>query len=358
LERLYRTLSLRFINLWDSLIANKNNKSLRKIADKLTPRIILPLNHNNKTMAKPIPACIEKILSLIPAKSQKEVNQISKYLRNTKPINGPNMVNKLYAQASKQSDVQISKWVNNTTEVIKIKDIFSTLNAQKIDQIHKIINSSLKPKQHIQMTTKGLSRKQVIILMSIDNINSFMKSSSLHVTNINWSLRNTKSEVLVNFIQSDTSSVTVIMNKVTVQSDLHIIENYVKKVEDINIINVDMPCLPQSKFYLKIIGIPYFSHNNSNKHLTPNNVEGIIKHLTMLSLHRNCVSSKFHLNLISLLFGLTFGMFKVVVKLRVLSTDVSIYCYYSRSQYESWYFSMQELLAIGACNSVLSYLGL
>ena len=35
------------------------------------------------------------------------------------------------------------------------------------------------------MKTKGLSRKQTIILMSSDNINKFMKNSSLYVTNIN-----------------------------------------------------------------------------------------------------------------------------------------------------------------------------
>ena len=50
------------------------------------------------------------------------------------------------------------------------------------------------------MTTKGLSRKHVIISISSENIMKFMKNSSFHVTNINRSLRNIKSEVLVNFI--------------------------------------------------------------------------------------------------------------------------------------------------------------
>ena len=91
------------------------------------------------------------------------------------------------------------------------------------------------------MTTKGPSRKQVIILMSSDNIKKFMENSSLHITNINHSLQNTKSEVLVDFIHTDNSNITVVTNKVTVQSDLYIIENYIKKVEDINTLNIDMP---------------------------------------------------------------------------------------------------------------------
>jgi len=80
--------------------------------------------------------------------------------------------------------------------------------------------------------------------MSNDNINKFMKDSSLHVANINQSLRNAKSEVLVNFIHLDISSVTIVTNKIAVQSDLYIIENYIKKVKDIDTVNINVPWLP------------------------------------------------------------------------------------------------------------------
>ena len=113
--------------------------------------------------------------------------------------------------------------------------------------------------------------------MSNDNINKFMKDSSLHITNINQFLRNAKSEVLVDFIYSDISSITIVTNKVVVQSDIYIIKNYVKKVKDIDTVNMDILWLPQSKSYLKIIGILYFSHNSSNECLTPSEVESIIK---------------------------------------------------------------------------------
>ena len=231
------------------------------------------------------------------------------------------LTSKSYVQASKQFTVQTSKLANNTMKVIKIKDIFPTSNTQKVNQIHKIISSSSKPKLHIQMTTKSLSRKQVIILMSSDNISKFMKNSSLYVASINWSLRNTKSEVLVDFIQSDVSSVTVITNKVAVQSDLYIIKSYIKKIDNINTININTPHLLQSKSYLKIIGVPYFPHDNLNKCLTPNDIENIIKQnqfLTILFSHQNYTSLRFHLSLICQSFGLTFGMFRVAVRLRVL----------------------------------------
>jgi len=129
-------------------------------------------------------------------------------------------------------------------EIIKIKETFPALNAQKVDQIHKIVNSTLKSKPRIQMTTKGPSRKQIIILMSNNNILKFMKESLFHIANINQALKNAKLEILVDFICSDMASITVVTNKIAIQSDLYIIENYIKKVDNTDIINVDTPGLP------------------------------------------------------------------------------------------------------------------
>ena len=170
-----------------------------------------------------------------------------------------------------------SKVLAHLFEIIKIKNTFPALSTRKIDQIHKIVNSSLNAKPHIQMTTKGPSRKQIIILMSSDNIAKFMKNSSLYITNINWLLRNLKSKILVNFICSDLIEVTVVTNKVTVHSDLYIIENYVKNVDNINSLNVEVSQLSQFKSYLKIIGISYFPYNKSQECLSSRNVEHIIK---------------------------------------------------------------------------------
>ena len=55
------------------------------------------------------------------------------------------------------------------------------------------------------------------------------------------------------------------------------IDHYVKNAEDIDALQVDAPCLPQSKSYLKIIGILYFPHGNSQDYLTSNDIESILK---------------------------------------------------------------------------------
>jgi len=67
------------------------------------------------------------------------------------------------------------------------------------------------------MMTKGPSREQVIILMNGDNIAKFMKESSSHVANINRTLKNAKTEVLVNFIRLDQANITVVTNKIAIR---------------------------------------------------------------------------------------------------------------------------------------------
>ena len=42
-----------------------------------------------------------------------------------------------------------------------------------------------------------------------------MKESSIHITNMNRTLKNIKMDVMVNFIQQDLNSIIIITNKVT-----------------------------------------------------------------------------------------------------------------------------------------------
>jgi len=163
------------------------------------------------------------------------------------------------------------------SDVIKIKKTFPSIGAKKISQINNIVKESSKPKPRIQMTTKGPSRKQVIIPMGNDNIIKFMKNSLIHVANLNRNLRNAKSEVLVDFICSDLLKIIVVTNKVSLSSDLLIIENYVKNSENIDSSQVDSPYLLQSKSYLKIIGILYYPHGNMQDRLSSHDIELVIK---------------------------------------------------------------------------------
>ena len=127
------------------------------------------------------------------------------------------------------------------------------------------------------MTTKGFLRKQVIISMSKDNIDAFMKNSSLHVANINRQLCNVKLEVLIDYIQANPLGITIITSKVCQQSDLLIIDQYIKNSTDINALQVKELRLLKLKSYLKIIGIPFYLHVNSQKRLTSSDIKSILK---------------------------------------------------------------------------------
>jgi len=204
----------------------------------------------------------------------KEVNVILKYFQNKKSSNNnkskeDSKTTKSYAQASKAPV--------NTAEVLKIKKAFPPLNAEKIDQVNNIVKGTVKLKPKIQMITKGPSRKQIIIPMSKENVDSFIKNSSLHISNINRQFCNTKSEILVNYIQAELLGITVVTNKVSQPSDLMLIDQYIKNSNDVNTLQIDEPWLPKSKSYLKIIGIPYYPHNNSQEHLTSNDIETVLK---------------------------------------------------------------------------------
>ena len=113
--------------------------------------------------------------------------------------------------------------------------------------------------------------------MSKDNIDTFIKNSSLHVSNINRQFQNAKSEILVDYIRAELLGITVVTNKVAQPLDLMLIDQYVKNSSDINALQVEESRLPKSKSYLKIIGIPYYPHTNFQERLTSSDIKLILK---------------------------------------------------------------------------------
>jgi len=193
----------------------------------------------------------------IPAKSQKEVMEISKYFKK----NDKSPQKKSYAQASSQSKLANSSSSSSVTmSMLKIKEIFPNLPNKKIDMVQKIINSdNSKPKPKINMTTKGPSYKQVIVLMNNKLAKSFLKDSSMHIININRALKNILLSMIVNFIHAEDKEIIITTNNVFFPFNLQEIERYVKSSLSNNAEQASSPRLPQSKSYLKIVGIPYIS---------------------------------------------------------------------------------------------------
>ena len=241
---------------WDSLHTDQSTNTLRsKILLKFTPRTPPAKGNSNKEIPKSTPVTVNRAPPPLPSlstKPKKDVNTIPKYFQSKNHSDKNKMPNgnpgKSYAQATKPAA--------NTSDILKIKEAFLSLNAKKVDQVNNIVNGQSKPRPQIKMTTKGPSRKHIIIPMSAENASAFMKNSSTNVANINRQLQNAKTDILIDYIRSDSNGIIIVTNKVAQQSDLTIIDQYVKNSSDINALQVEESRLPKSKLYLKIIGIP------------------------------------------------------------------------------------------------------
>jgi len=183
---------------------------------KFIPQVTKPQIPNKKNEIIKL-TFVSSLLPPILAKSLKEVKEISKYF---KKIDKPPM-KKLYAQVSSSKQDSGITSSNIAMNTLKIKETFSNFPNKKIDSIQKVINSSNdKPKHKLNMTTKGLSQKQVIIPMNNELSKRFIKDLSTHVININCALKNIQSNTCADFIHADSKGVIITTNNVSSNSDL------------------------------------------------------------------------------------------------------------------------------------------
>ena len=158
-----------------------------------------------------------------------------------------------------------------------MKEVFPTLSADEVGKMLKAKNSSgstKKPK--INITTRGQSRREVIISMTKTNAELIINSAYIHISNINKYLKNSKSDTFANFIQFNVNGIIITTNKPTSDLDLSTIEKYLKNVQNVNPDSIGSPCLPKSKSYMKIIGLPYSSKLGV---MSPDIIEGVLKDL-------------------------------------------------------------------------------
>ena len=93
------------------------------------------------------------------------------------------------------------------------------------------------------MMTKRLSRKQIIVLISLNNLEKFMVLSNKHVANINRALKDIRLDVMTDFIRVDSRKLMITTNKVASTSDLNTIENYIKNTDVVDLNDIMSPRL-------------------------------------------------------------------------------------------------------------------
>ena len=205
-----------------------------------------------KQILPPIPSCL-------PCKQIEEAKKCIEQRKKNK-----NMA-KLYAQASSLA-----------ANILKLRDAFSALPNKKIIKIHNATLNKPPPKgKKIQVTTKGPSRKQAIVLILTQHLAIIMNNAGYHVGSINSYLKGLKSTLWAEFIWPSAEGLIITTNSVPTSSDLITMEKYIKSIEGINQNNVSILRLPQSKLYLKITGIPYIQF--SNLALTSDDITNYLK---------------------------------------------------------------------------------
>ena len=127
-----------------------------------------------------------------------------------------------------------------------------------------------KPK--INMMTRELLRKEIIISMAKTN-------AELIISNVNKCLKFSKSDIITDFICVTNNGIIITMNKPANILDLSTIKKYLKSIENVNSDSIEGPCLPKSKSYMKIIGLPYKTNQGV---ITPNYIEGVLKELHLI----------------------------------------------------------------------------
>ena len=151
------------------------------------------------------------------------------------------------------------------------------MSADKVRKILKVKNNSEgKKKPKLNMTTRSLSRKEDIILMTKSNAELIMKSAHKQITNINEHLKNSNSDIITDFIYLSNNGVIITTNHPANTTELSRIENFLKKINNIDPISIEAPHLPKSKSYMKIVRLPY---NSELGIITPDFIEGVLKEM-------------------------------------------------------------------------------
>ena len=132
----------------------------------------------------------------------------------------------------------------------------------------------VKPK--IKMTTKRPLRKQVIILINLNNSNIIGSNASFHINDINKHLKGANSNNLADFIHINKVGIIITTRFTTSEQDIKTIKTAINNSQKINKDFVESSYLPQSKSYLKILGLSYFA-KNMNELITSQIVEEVLK---------------------------------------------------------------------------------
>ena len=180
---------------------------------------------------------------------------------------------KLYTKASK---INLS---SNIEDILYIKKAFFTLLANKVVKIIKITNNNMGNKKlKINIMIKRLSTKQIIVPMNEINTEFIINLAHSHIININKYLKDIKLDIVADFICKVNSEIIITTNQIIANSDMKVIEKYLKNINKINLDSIESFYLLSFKLYIKITR-PLYILEHINSPITSDILESVIKEI-------------------------------------------------------------------------------
>ena len=125
------------------------------------------------------------------------------------------------------------------------------------------------------MTTHGPTRHQVLILLDSPTSEIVVANAASVVESCNRGLVDAHSKLRVESVHKAWDGVSMSTNFVTSVAELEVIKQWLKRGAGLNATTVVEPRLPQSKTFLKILGVLYWG-NNASTPITQAQVEAVI----------------------------------------------------------------------------------
>ena len=274
-RNLWKLIDTIYTTKWNSLIFEKEKSlTIRKCVreyimpyyrQKQLSTLTLNMEMNTSTPLPFMGATPSSTTNTSVALSPPNKNIESTVKKAPKPLN----MKKSYVQASK------SNVLCNIEDILRVKEAFPALSANEVGKMLKIKNSKESSKKpRINMTTRGPSRKKVIIPMAKHIAELIINSAHTHISNVNKCLKISKSDIVADFICITNNGIVITTNKPANDLNLSTIENYLKNIKNVNSDSIESPHLPRSKSYMKIIGLPYKIKQGV---ILPDYIEGILK---------------------------------------------------------------------------------
>ena len=116
--------------------------------------------------------------------------------------------------------------------------------------------------------------------MTKSNAELIMKSAHKHITNINEYLKNSNLDIITDFIHLSNNRVIITTNCPADATELSRIENFLKKIDNIDPVSIEVLCFSKSKSYIKIVGLSY---NSELGVITSNFIEGVLKEMHLFN---------------------------------------------------------------------------